>query len=100
RLKYRPLQVNEGRWRIDHSRIQACIGVIRVDFASLVGDGITLQFLQAGRFSIAIDLPEHLTPVWKFLAVCPLFPLGNRIKSECWSSEIDEIGRASCRERV
>ena len=45
RYEFGPLQVNERRRRIVRFRIQACIGVIRVDLAPLVHNGITLQFL-------------------------------------------------------
>src|SRR3989442_15186802 len=88
-----PLPVDERRGGSRHFRIQACIGVIRVAFAPLVDNGITLQFLQAGRFSIAIDFPEHLTTVREFFAICPFFPLGNRVKLESRSSEIHSINR-------
>jgi len=66
RYEFGPLQVNERRRRIVRFRIQACIGVIRVDFAPLVHNGIALQFLQTGRFSLAIDLSEHLPPFGNF----------------------------------
>src|SRR5437899_6522625 len=85
RLKFIPLQVNEGRRWIDHSRIQTRIGVVAEDFAPLLYDGITLEFLQPGSLSLPIDLCEHLATVREFFSICPFSPLGNGIEGKSWT---------------